>query len=78
MILHLSTLGVAFELSAETQTEATNATMRIRISKTMTLANSVLFRVTPLTVDEAERRPDIVLANNCPSDEDFSPRRAGG
>ena len=51
--------------------------MTISISKNVTLANPIFFRVIPLTADEAERRGVVAVPFNCPPDNDFSPCRAG-
>ena len=57
------------------ENEAPNAMMEIRVAKDGILANPVLFRVTPLTVTEAERLN--ILNFTRPDDDDVSPSVAG-
>ena len=55
--------------------EAPNAMMEIEIAKDGILANPVLFRVTPLTVTDAERLN--ILNFTRPANDDVSPSVAG-
>ena len=57
------------------ENEAPNAMMEIEISKDGILANPVLFRVTPLTITDAERLN--ILTFTRPADDDVSPSVAG-
>ena len=57
------------------ENEAPNAMMEIEIAKDGILANPVLFRVTPLTVTDAERLN--ILNFTRPDDDDVSPSVAG-
>ena len=57
------------------ENEAPNAMMDIQIAKDGILANPVLFRVTPLTVTDAERLN--ILNFTRPADDDVSPSVAG-
>ena len=57
------------------ENEKPNALMGIEIAKDGILANPVLFRVTPLTVTDAERLN--ILNFTRPADDDVSPSVAG-
>ena len=57
------------------ENEAPNAMMEIAISKDGILANPVLFRVTPLTVTDAERLNILTFVR--PHGDDVSPSVAG-
>ena len=57
------------------ENEAPNAMMGIEIAKDGILANPVLFRVTLLTVTDAERLN--ILKFTRPADDDVSPSLAG-
>ena len=57
------------------ENEAPNAMMDIQIAKDGILANPVLFRITPLTVTDAERLN--ILNFTRPADDDVSPSVAG-
>ena len=69
--------GVEFSLSEDDfrENEAPNAMMEIGIAKDGILANPVLFRVTPMTVLEAERSNIVNFTR--PADDNVSPSIAG-
>ena len=70
-------LGVEFLLTNDDyrENEAPNAMMEIEVAKVGILANPVRFRVTPMTVLEAERLG--VVSFTRPADDDVSPSIAG-
>ena len=74
---NICSTGVEFSLSEDDfrQNEEPNATMEIQIAKDGILATPVLFRVTPLTVLEAERLNITQFAR--PAGDDVSPSIAG-